>query len=301
MTFIRICTGKLKNKKDQKEFDDVKKGIEMGLDGFRTLFIRAVEPRLYKADPQFALLNGIYEKTLASAVVIEQSAIPMAVDLYEYALRLFQSKKEHMKKQRHALLHNEGSSSDPFNDVFKKLERAKLAALSMSEQDGAESIESSYNRFCSVRNEDIIELLRREHHILDQDLLDGFMACRKVYGEHLLLASEAEKSYCQLIEKTDPKDVELFGQRWDKIYKLITVDMMEIHREDMRNKAMKTKKKTLSLLSFFAQGNDVALLYQQLDQLFDYNRFLSQEVATASSSSPDSCAEPEARPSNFKS
>jgi hypothetical protein len=298
MTFIRICTGKLKNKKDQNEFNGLKKVLEITQGGLRGLLIKAIIPRLHRADPQFALLNCMYEMALANAEVIEQAVLPMAIDLYEYTLRLFQSKKEHMKKQRGAL--DMGNSVDPFDDVSKKLECAKLVALSLSEQDGAESIESSYKRFCSVDNEEIIELLRREHHILDQDLLEGFIACRKKYGELLFLASEAEKNYYQVIEKTEPNEVKIFAKRWEQIHKLITVDMMEIYRQDVESKQIKTKKKLVSLFSFFAMANEVASLNQQLDQLFDYNFFQSQEMEIASSS-PDSPAEPEARPSNFRS
>ncbi|MDR3504420.1 MAG: hypothetical protein P4L79_17780 [Legionella sp.] len=299
MAFIRICTGKLKNKKDQNEFDDLKRVLEISQGGLRGLLIKAIIPRLYRTDPQFALLNCMYEMTLANVEVIEQAALPMAIDLYEYTLRLFQSKKEHMKKQRRAL--DEGDSVDPFDDVFKKLERAKLVSLSLSEQDGAESIESSYKRFCSVDNDEIIELLRREHNILDQELLDGFIACRNKYGELLLLASEAEKNYHQLIEKTEPNEVKIFAKRWEQIHKLITVDMMEIYRQDVKNKERKTKKNALSLFSFFVMDSEVASLNQQLDQLFDYNFLRSQEMVIATSSSPDSPAEPEARPSNFRS
>jgi hypothetical protein len=147
---------------------------------------------------------------------------------------------------------------------------------SISCPEASQDPKTLHNYFHNFSETSIKDELITNHHIIDSDLLQGFIACRQKHGFFVDHFYEKYLQYKKLKEELNPEKMQEFTERWDSIYKLITQDMFELHKRKMNADSFDvladldaTMKRLLHGGLFKKPDNDIDKLMKNFNQKLD--------------------------------
>ncbi len=253
MSFIRSSNGTFHDKEDQQEYDEVKSATGIAHQSIDHHLFDTVNARLRATDRHYALIKVMLDASKANLNLSQQAIMPLICELTEYTLKSEHSRYSAQHTQAKELLSRQKSHNSKFKIILNTLSvQALNIALSMLE--GSQSAQTMHKYFNTISDADVIKMLKEKIGIIDRDLLDGFIACRKKYGFFLSEAAEASKAHDHILAQMKPEEVEEFNVRWNKIKKLTTVDMVEL--EKLKNRTQNSKVSNLLANLIYSSLNE---------------------------------------------
>lgn len=276
MSFIRSCNGKFEDKKNQEMFDENKQLMLKGENMAEDFLFETVNAKVKATDIHYYLIQEMLTQCKANFNLARQAILPLSIDLYEYSIKLINSKEKDMKKQRKLLLpEKKHKPDDPVIAVFQKLTEAMNKSLSILE--GKQTMKVLYEYFGTFSDEAIRRELSTTHHIIDKDLLDGLIACRQKYGFFLKQSYESDVRHGQLCKDLNQEKLQQYAERWSSIQTLVTQDMWKHYKEKMKAKSF-----DLSTFGLFKLDQLPKDIRHKLDNLFS-DKFLITDTKLQSS------------------